>query len=51
MKYKGIELKEVTELQLFNPPKKMLVWDSNSSEPTEKDVVAFIPSSSNLKSK
>lgn len=27
MKYKGIELKEVTEPQLFNPPKKMLVWD------------------------
>lgn len=28
MKYKGIELKEVTEPQLFNPPKKMFVWDS-----------------------
>ena len=27
MKYKGIELKEVTEPQFFNPPKKMLVWD------------------------
>lgn len=27
MEYKGIELKEVTEPQLFNPPKKMLVWD------------------------
>lgn len=26
MKYKGIELKEVTEPQIFNPPKKMLVW-------------------------
>lgn len=28
MKYKGIELEEVTEPQLFEPPKKMLVWDS-----------------------
>ena len=27
MKYKGIELTEVTEPQFFNPPKKMLVWD------------------------
>ena len=27
MEYKGIELKEVTEPQFFNPPKKMLVWD------------------------
>ena len=26
MKYKGIELTEVTEPQLFDPPKKMLVW-------------------------
>ena len=26
MKYKGIELKEVTEPQIFDPPKKMLVW-------------------------
>lgn len=27
MKYKGFDLKEVTEPQLFDPPKKMLVWD------------------------
>ena len=26
MKYKGIELKEVTKPQIFDPPKKMLVW-------------------------
>ena len=26
MKYKGIELTEVTEPKLFDPPKKMLVW-------------------------
>lgn len=28
MKYKGIELKEVTESQIFDTPKKMLVCDS-----------------------
>ena len=28
MKYKGIELTEVTEPQFFNPPKEMLVWDN-----------------------
>ena len=28
MEYKGIELKEITEPQLFDPPKKMLVWES-----------------------
>ena len=27
MKYKGIELKEITEPKLFDPPKKMLVWE------------------------
>ena len=32
MKYKGIELKEITEPQIFNPPKKMLVWDREQDE-------------------
>ena len=27
MKYKGIELTEVTEPQIFDPPKGMIVWD------------------------
>lgn len=27
MQYKGIELKEITEPQIFDPPKEMLVWD------------------------
>ena len=31
MKYKGIELKEITKPQIFDPPKKMLVWDSCSN--------------------
>lgn len=33
MKYKGIELKEITTPQVFDPPKEMLVWsDCNSSD-------------------
>ena len=41
MKYKGIELEEVTEPQLFDPPKKMLVWD-NCSNIAEIDVYAIV---------
>ena len=41
MKYKGIELKEVTEPKIFNPPKKMLVWDSYSSL-VKLDVYAIV---------
>lgn len=29
MKYYGIELTEVTEPQVFDPPKKMIVWDND----------------------
>ena len=45
MKYKGIELKEFTSEKpvLFDPPRKMLVWNDNDETPTEKDVLAFIP--------
>lgn len=40
MKYKGIELTEVTEPKLFDPPKKMLVWGSYENI-TELDVYAI----------
>ena len=40
MKYKGIELKEINEPQIFNPPKKMLVWGRYESI-TELDVYAI----------
>ena len=45
MKYKGIELKEFTSEKpvIFDPPKRMLVWDCDDETPTEKDVIAFIP--------
>ena len=41
MKYKGIELTEVTEPQLFDPPKKMLVWERYGGI-TELDVHAIV---------
>lgn len=41
MKYKGIELKEVTEPQIFDPPKKMLVW-GRYERITELDVYAIV---------
>lgn len=41
MKYKGIELKEITEPQLFDPPKKMLVWGTYEGI-TELDVYAIV---------
>lgn len=45
MKYKVIELKEFTSEKpvLFDPPRKMLVWDYDDETPTEADVIAFIP--------
>ena len=45
MEYKGIELKEFTSDKpvVFDPPKRMLVWDYVDGTPIEKDVIAFIP--------
>lgn len=45
MKYKGIELKEVTEPQLFEPPKDMFVWDDEDEEsgrPSQASVCAIV---------
>ena len=41
MEYKGIELKEITEPQLFDPPKKMLVWE-NYENITDLNVYAIV---------
>ena len=41
MNYNGIELKEITEPQIFNPPEKMLVWDSQDERPTLEIVYAI----------
>ena len=45
MKYKGIELKEFESEKpvVFDPPKRMLVWDYNDETTTEVEVLAFIP--------
>ena len=42
MEYKGIELKEVTEPQFFNPPKKMLVWNTDYGCPSTANVCSII---------
>lgn len=46
MKYNGIELKEITEPQFFNPPKKMVVWnmrEGREENVREVNVVAILP--------
>ena len=45
MTYKGIELKEFESEKpvLFDPPKRMLVWNDCDDEPSEDNVFAFIP--------
>jgi len=44
MKYKGIELKEITSLQVFDPPKELLVWEdsTDSNEPHVDTVCAVV---------
>ncbi len=42
MKYKGIELEEITEPQSFNQPKPMLVWDSDEKCPCVLNVCAIV---------
>ena len=42
MKYKGIELTEVTEPQIFDPPKEMLVWDNDVGCPASSNVCAIV---------
>ena len=43
MKYNGIELEPITTPQIFDPPKKMLVWDADNKEPLIKEVCAIVP--------
>lgn len=42
MEYKGIKLTEVTESQIVDPPKKMLVWDCEPGIVLEADVLAIV---------
>lgn len=41
MKYNGIELTPITEPQIFDPPREMLVWDSGFHEPQIESVYAI----------
>ena len=42
MEYNGIKLTEVTESQIVDPPKKMLVWDCDPGNVLETDVLAIV---------
>lgn len=42
MKYKGIELKEITEPQIFNPPRMMFVWDNGNEKFGKLEVIAIV---------
>lgn len=42
MKYKGIELKEINEPQICNPPKKMLVWNNTMDYAVSSMIVAIV---------
>lgn len=42
MEYKGTKLEEVTEPQIFNPPKLMLVWDNDNESPCQLNVCAIV---------
>ena len=45
MKYDGIKLQEFTSDKtiVFDPPKKMLVWDIEDSMPIKRNVYAYLP--------
>ncbi len=45
MKYNGIELKEFTSDRpvVFDPPRKMLVWDSTDTQTLRRVVLAYLP--------
>lgn len=42
MEYNGIKLTEVTESQIVDPPKKMLVWDYDPGILLKADVLAIV---------
>ena len=42
MEYNGIKLTEVTESQIVEPPKKMLVWDFDPGIVLKADVLAIV---------
>lgn len=51
VKYNDMELEEITEPQIFDPPRRCVVWDDDSLSPCEQDVIAIFPESAKLKMK
>lgn len=51
VKYKNMTLEIITEPQIFDPPRKCVVWDDDSLSPCEQDVIAIFPDSAKLKLK
>lgn len=47
--YNGMELEEATTPQIFDPPKRCVVWDDDSLSPSESNVIAIFPDSAKLK--
>jgi hypothetical protein len=45
MQYKGMNLIKIIEPQIFDPPKRMLVWNANDREPCIDTIYAIGPSS------
>lgn len=51
IKYNGMELDEVTTPQIFDPPKRCVVWDDDPLNLNQSYVIAIFPDSVRLKSK
>ena len=49
--YKGMKLEEITIPQIFDPPRKCVVWDDDYLSPCEQSVIAIFPESAKLKLK
>ena len=47
--YNGMELEEFTTPQIFDPPRKCVVWDDDSLSPIESSIIAIFPESAQLK--
>lgn len=45
MKYNGVELEPITEIQAFEEPREMLVWDEEADVPEIKTVLAIMTKS------
>jgi hypothetical protein len=49
--YNGMELEEVTTPQIFDPPRKCVVWDDNTTNWKTAEIIAIFAPSSKLQYK